>query len=122
MEFLEIAQRKCIRVISNELPRALAESTFSRLKILKFRDIYKLNLGIFMYKYLDMFLQSRSSHRYDTRTGNNRLNPQFKRLSHTQRKYQAPNNWNTISESIREAPSLEAFKRRYKQHLLGSYS
>ena len=57
---LEIAQRKCIRVIS-KLPRAHAEPKFPRLKILKFRDIYKLNLGIIMYKNVDMFLQSRSS-------------------------------------------------------------
>ena len=121
---LEIAQRKCIRVISNELPRAHAEPIFSRLKILKFRDIYKLNLGIIMYKNLDMFLQSRSSHRYGTRSGNNRFNPQFQRLSLTQNQsvmYQAPNNWNTIPESIKEAPSVEVFKKPYKQHLFGCY-
>ena len=33
---LEIAQRKCIRVISNELPRAHAEPIFSHLKIQRY--------------------------------------------------------------------------------------
>ena len=77
-----------------------------------------------MYKNLDMCLQSRSSHRYDARSDNDRFNPKFQKLSLTQNQpvmHQVPNNWNTIPESIKEAPSLEAFKRRYKQHLFGSY-
>ena len=77
-----------------------------------------------MHKNLDIFLKSRYSHRYDTRSGNNRFNQQFQRLSLTQNHsvmYQAPNNWNTIPESIEERPSLETFNRHYKQDLFGSY-
>ena len=114
---LEIDQRKCIRVISIELPRAPAKPIFSRLKESKFRDIYTLNLGIFIYTNLDMFLQSRPSHRYVTRSGNNRFNPKFQRLS----LIQSPNNWNTIPESIKEASSRKAFKSHFKQHLFGNY-
>ena len=36
---LEVAQRRCIRIIANEHPQAHSDPLFLQLKLLKFRDI-----------------------------------------------------------------------------------
>ena len=43
---LEVAQRKCLRVIAGENYFAHSNPIFARLNILKFKDLYKLNLGL----------------------------------------------------------------------------
>ena len=121
---LEIAQKKCVRIIAMESPFAHTNPIFSRFCILKFRDIYKLNLGIYMYKNLNRLSTMISSHNYNTRSGNNSYNPMFQRLTQTQNQsimFQAPNNWNNIPDVIKNATSLPSFKGRYKQFLLSNY-
>ena len=121
---LEIAQRKCIRVVGNQSYFSHTNPIFSRLEILKFKDIYKYNLGIYMYKNLDRFSNRRSLHDHETRSGN-LYDPIFQRLTLTQRQsleYQGPNNWNSIPIYIKVAPSLDIFKNRYKEYLISLYN
>ena len=120
---LEVAQKKCVRIIAMENRLAHSNPLFSRLKILNVRDIYKLNLGAYMYVNLESFSDMMSSHTYNTRSSNHYI-PMRQRLTLTMNqsiKYQAPNNWNTIPDEIKNATSLSSFKRKYKQFLLANY-
>merc|ERR1712126_298991 len=80
---LEVAQKKCVRIIANENPYAHSDPIFSHLKLLKLSDRYKLNLGIYMYKNLDTFSRASDRHNYSTRFGDNNFPPVFQRLTLT---------------------------------------
>ena len=121
---LEVAQKKCVRVVGNQPYFSHTNPIFRRLKILKFKDIYRYNLGIYMYKNLDHFTNRRSLHDHDTRSGNS-YDSVFQRLTLTQRQsleFQAPNNWNSIPIYIRVSPSINIFKNRYKEYLISLYN
>ena len=121
---LEIAQRKCIRVVGNQGVLSHCNPIFYRLKILKFKDLYNLNLGIYMFKHMSDFENNVViTHNYETRNRNAYI-PEFQELTLTQRqsiRHQVPNNWNSIPENIRNSPSLFIFKRKYREYLLSSY-
>ena len=121
---LNVAQKKCIRIISNESPLAHTAPLFARLKMLKFKDIYNFNLGTYMYKNLDKFSGFQTSHSYLTRTGRDRYVPSFQRLTLTRNQsiyFQVPKNWNSIPDDVKNAPSLSSFKNRYKAYLISHY-
>ena len=122
---LEVAQRKCIRVISNVNPLAHSDPLFSQLNLLKFCDVYKLNLGIYMFKYNDRFLASANMHNYSTRFSSTGYLTSFNRLTLTRNQslsFQVPNNWNGIPDNIKNSQSLDVFKREYKKYLISLYS
>ena len=110
---LEVAQRKAVRVVCNENYSAHSNPLFSKLKILKLNDIYKLHLGTFMYKNKEKFSELIVNRPYDTRN-NDQYSPAFQRLDLTQRQsvnFQVPQNWNKIPEQIKNAKSLKSFKK-----------
>ena len=119
---LEVAQRKCVRIINGVHRQSNANPLFANLEILKFNDLYKIQLGIYMYKNIHNFVDSSPNHNYDMR--HSLFYPVFQRLTLTQRQsvaYQAPLNWNSIPLSIRNSQSLKAFKSCYKRHLVSLY-
>ena len=121
---LEVAQRRCIRIIANEHPQAHSDPLFLQLKLLKFRDIYKFNLGTYMYNNIEKFSSNLQSNEYSTRSGNNYYLPTFQRLSLTLNQsilYQAPSNWNNIPQFVKNTPSINSFKKHYKDFLLSEY-
>ena len=102
---LNVAQKKCIRIISNESPLSHTAPLFARLKMLKLKDVYKFNLGVYMYKNLDRFSSFQTSHGYSTRTGRDRYNPSFQRLTLTRNQsiyFQVPDNWNSIPDNVKK--------------------
>ena len=120
---LEIAQRKCIRIISHQLPSSHTNNLFYNLKVLKFTDIYKYNLGVYMYKNINSFLPNLRINHNATRSGNY-YQPIFQRLTITKNqslKYQAPINWEKIPMNIRDHRSINSFKKHFKQHLISAY-
>ena len=119
---LEVAQRKCVRVISRVDRYAHSNPLFANLGILKFSDVYKLHLGIYVYANLDILDAAIPNHTHNTR--NSQLNPVFQRLTLSQRQsvaYQAPKNWNSIPLQIRNCRSLKSFKNSYKKYLISLY-
>lgn len=120
---IEISQRKSLRVICNLPPFAHTNSIFLNLRIFKFNDIYKYNLGIYMYKNMDKFSPNLINHPYATRSGNYHV-PTFQRLTLTQNQsimYQVPLNWLEIPDHVRDRASLNSFKYSYKSFLISSY-
>ena len=121
---IEVAQRKCLRVISNLPPYAHSNPIFSNLHILKFNDIYRYNLGIYMYKHIDQFDSNLYNPPYSTRSGIHH-EPSYQRLTVTQNQsihYQVPSNWLRIPQTIKDQASLNSFKHRYKSFLISNYS
>ena len=123
LKTLEVAQRKCVRVVGNQSYFSHTNPIFSCLKILKFKDIYKYNLGIYMYKNLENFTIRSSLHNYETRSRDS-YDTLFQRLTLTRRQsleFKGPENWNSIPLYIKVAPSLDIFKKSYKEYLVSLY-
>jgi len=120
---LEVAQRKCIRVICCVDQLTTSNPLFSILEILKFRDLYRYHLGIHMYKNPEIGIHSNTIHNYETRSSF--IIPAFQRLVLSQRQsvaFQGPSLWNLIPNDVKEARSLAIFKSRYKKYLILQYS
>ena len=121
---LEVAQRKCIRIIANQPHDAHSNPIFSQLKLLKFSDIYKYNIGTYMFKNLEKFSSHILPNPYSTRSGIYYA-PTNQRLTLTKNqslKFQGPSNWNIIPDDLKNSTSINIFKRKYKKLLLSSYS
>ena len=90
--------------------------------ILKIHDIYKLNIGLYMYHHNSSAHYSRL-HDYETR-GHGDLLPMSARITLTQNSISVvgPNIWNSIPEDIQNSPSYNCFKFRYKKFLLSFYT
>ena len=121
---VEVAQRKCIRVIANVKKSSHTEPLFKKYGILKFKDIYRLNVASYVYLNRQCFMEPNTSHRYNTRSNINDLSPSFQRLTLTQNQsiyFQGPRIWNEIPVCVRESPSLFSFKKSFKKFTLSSY-
>ena len=124
IDCIEIAQRKSLRIIDNQAPFAHSNPIFHDLKMLKFSDIYRYNLGIYMYKNITKFASYFRENQNSTRSGDYYA-PTFQRLTLTQNqsiKYQVPQNWNNIPSLVKNSPSISSFKRNYRTYILSFYS
>ena len=124
LQKLEIAQKKSIRIVANKSPGAHSIPIFSDFKLLKFSDIYKLNLGVYMYKNIDKFYSYIMNNPYSTRSGTYYV-PRNQRLTLTRNQSiisQGPSCWNTIPDTLKNCSSVQSFKRNYKKLLLSHYN
>ena len=100
---------------------AHTDPLFHSNRILKIHDIYKLNVGLYMYdrQHLGQFIRN---HDHNTRNRDDLLPNQVRMTVCEQSLSVAgPNIWNSISAEIRDAPSRNSFKTRYKRHLISGY-
>lgn len=79
---LETAQKKCIRIIAKQQLQAHTNPFFSEMQLLKIKDIYKWNLGIYRFKHRNDFETNNGTH--NTRSRQNYYRPIFQRLTLTQ--------------------------------------
>ena len=120
---LVIAQKKAVRIVANQPPLTHSDPFFSTLQLLKVSDFYIYNIGIYMWKNLDYFIENFRFNYFNTRSGD-RYEPSYQRLTLTFNQSimrQAPINWVNIPDAIKNTPSLNSFKRKYKRHLLSLY-
>ena len=119
---LFILQKRAIRIINNAPFHAHTDPLFFSNNILKIHDIFNLNIGLYMYQHNSSthFLRP---HHYATR-GHDNLIPQFARLTLTLNSISVvgPNTWTSIPEEIRNSPSYNCFKFKYKKFLLSFYA
>ena len=121
---LQIAQKKCIRIIANKHPDARSIPIFSEFRLLKFLDIYKLNLGVYMHKNIDKFSSYIMRNPYSTRSGTYYI-PGNQRLTLTKNQSivsQGPSCWNNMLDSLKNCSSIYSFKKSYKKHLFSLYN
>jgi len=117
-----ILQKRVVRLITSESYLAHTEALFRRTGILKFRDIYKLLLGVAMFEKQRLDTVERASHNYMTRNRSNVL-PAFHRLSQSQKSidFQGPILWNSIPDHIKSCNHVDTFKEMFRNFLLGGY-
>ena len=121
---LEVAQRKCIRIIAGLPPLSHSDPIFCNLRLMKFKDIYKYQLGVYMFKNIGSFESSFRVNPYNTRSGDYYA-PGLHRLTLTQNQsiqYQGPIVWEEIPLAIKQCPSLASFKYNYRSHLISGYN
>ena len=119
---LFLLQKRAIRLICGESFLAHTDPLFSRTNILKFHDIYRYNVALYMFEARHSGIFDRN-HQYSTRTYYD-LVPFQARLTATKNslRVSGPNIWNTIPLEIRNLPTLSIFKNHYKKHLISLYS
>ena len=122
LDRLLLLQKRLVRIISNAPYLAHTDELFLENKILKIHDIYKLNVGLYMYDHWQDGLYDRL-HSYNTRNRED-LNPNRTRLTICRNwiSVAGPNIWNSIPASIQNCPSRNAFKYNYKKMLLSTYA
>ena len=119
---LFLLQKRAVRLICGESFLAHTDPLFSRTNILKFHDIYRLNIALYMFEARHSGIFDRN-HRYSTRSYDD-LVPFQARLTATKNSLRVcgPNIWNSIPLEIRNLPTISIFKNRYKKHLISLYS
>ena len=117
---LVLLQKRAIRILSGANYLADTDPLFALHKILKFDDICKLSIGLYVYDNQDYF--HASNHGYNTRNSSN-LRPGRARLTITKNSIDVmgPNLWNSIPTEIQNSSSREVFKFKYKNYLISSY-
>ena len=116
---LLILQKRIIRIICNESFLAHTSPLFIDLIFLKFPDIYKYNIGTYMYDHPDYRSQFERNHVHNTRNRSD-LRPNRPRLTICENAISVvgPNIWNSIPENIRNCTSRNSFKYNWKKYLL----
>ena len=126
-----ILQKKAVRIITESHYLAHTDPLFSKLTLLKLDDLYKHQLGIYMYKSTkgllpdsmsSMVIPIHNVHDHNLRNQN------VYYIHHVRtncRKFTihctGPKFWNTLPQQLREAVSENQFKRKLKDLLVSKY-
>ena len=125
-------QKKCIRHVKNVSSRAHSEPIFDQLKIIKFQDLFKYNVCIFMNQYRTgnlpssfdgMFSLLRDSEDIGIRDSfyNYKINPpKSKSLNNFPRIVFLPI-WNSLSSIYQSTDSHKHFKNELLKSMLSEY-
>ena len=124
-------QKWAVRTIANSHYRSHTAPLFAKYNILTLADTYKLELGVFMYKYsnnelpgvFDGFFTLRSNiHNYQTRNADKfNLMKNNKTFTDHAIRTAGPILWNSLPNSIKTANSLKHFRKIYKRDLISKY-
>ena len=130
---LFLLQKRAVRIIVNAGYRDHTANLFAKLKNLKFKDLYSLNLGKFMFKYMhnslpdcfsSCFTLTSNIHSHNTRSASRKnIHVCYNRTSLFKNSLiqRGVNYWNSLSESIKKSSSLAIFASKLKQQLLEAY-
>ena len=119
---LEVAQNKAVLNITG---MTSASTSYSDLEILRFSNVYKLRLVLFIFKQLNnngifapLVLQHNWSHSHDTRRGDSLRLP-FSRnsVTHSFCLFQGLRLWNSIPSCFKCVTSLNRCKTSYQKYL-----
>ena len=112
------AQKKAVRNVCGRSLNAHTDELFKMLNTLKFKDLFQLNSGIFMYRYGNNGLPMSFSNMFSPCNVPNRTNS-YKtiksRISFLDQFPLAylPRIWNNLSVSLKNSDSLNIFKNNY---------
>ena len=127
-------QKRAVRIISSAGYRDHTADLFVNLKLLRFKDIYYLNLGKLMYKYtnnalpgcfISCFELTSNIHSYNTRSASSKnIHVCYNRTSLYKNSLiqRGVNYWNGLNESIKKSPSQSIFVGKLKKQLLDTHA
>ena len=131
MDRVLLLQKRAMRLICNTAYRSHTDVLFKENRILKITDLYRLQLGCFMYNveinatpavFKEMFRKNNVIHNYSTRYANDYHLPK-NRTSFANRNFMftGPKLWNSFDRSLKQAQSLNSFKYKLKNVFLDKY-
>ena len=120
-------QKRAVRIITNSSYLSHTKPLFEKFNMLDVHQLYKKELGIFMYKYHNgllprsfdnVFINMKSIHNYDTR-GKDNYRAEVHRLNNGLSL--GPRLWNSLPKEMKEANCLSKFKTGIKEFLKGDH-
>ena len=132
-KLVEPLRNKAVRIINKTGYREHTDPLFAELKVLKFIDLYNLNLGKFMFRYKsgllpssfnDLFILCSSVHTYGTRSaskGDFYTNYNRTSLSKNSLVSRCILFWNNLKPDLKKSPTLKSFSTNLKHYLLKMY-
>ena len=129
LEPLFILQKRAIRIIHNVGYREHTNSLFVQSKITKLYDIVEFQTAQFLYKARNNLLPSHLQKMFHEREGGydlrETLNFKIQRCRTTMKRFCITNNgvrlWNRLSVDLKQCPSINQFKNKYKQMIFTRY-
>ena len=115
-------QKRFVRTLADVSYYEHTNPLFYKYKILKFTDIYKYNVAIYMFE--NRFNDEYSvAHSLNTRNRNNPVS-MYCRLSRSQQsiRFEGPKIWNSLPLNIRNIQSLSTFKVKLKIYFIETYA
>ena len=123
---ISILQKRAIRCVDHASYCDHTKPIFDKYHILTFMQLLELNIGTFMFKYNNNLLPSpfnnyfslSNVHGHNTRTASNvRIESHNTARYSKTTKITAPKIWNKLPLEIKNAKSLQSFKKNYKKLL-----
>ena len=125
-----VLQKKAMRIIAHAPYNAHTNDLFLRFRLLKLDDIYKTQVGTYMFKQLHSlspeplirnYRRNRDVHSYNTRYGGD-IQTLYARTQRAASSFlcYAPSYWSRLSQEIRECHSLRLFQRCHKKYIIQS--
>lgn len=128
---VQTLQNKALKILYNRHPRTDTEALHRELKLLKVKDIQKLNILSFVYKqkhnklppiFNDMFRPFTDIHNHLTRQRQNLHRPPVSlETGDKTMKSQGPELWNKLPRDIQEINSYYGFRKKTKDYLMKDY-
>ena len=121
LEPLVLQQKRIVRIIADAHYLEHTNPLFFKFKLLKFYDIYKFFVSIYMFNKIKSGAYM-VKHSVNTRS-RGMAQPVFQRLTTTQHSidFCGPKVWNELPLHIRNIEKLHTFKKQLKQHLIDQY-
>ncbi len=124
---LVVQQKKIIRTITNSKYNDHTDPLFNRLRLLKVKQLYKLNTAKFMFKASrselptpinNQYKLNASIHTHNTRQINNpHIRYRRTQLASKQITHAAPLIWQNTPNNIKTAKHIKLFIKLYKEYL-----
>jgi len=124
-------QKRAMRIISNSHFRSHSAPIFKNLKVLNVYDMYKIELGVFMYKHFnDQLPQIFNTYfnklidindRYTRNKNDYQLMKHKTAMASRGVRSSGPRLWNTLSPKIKMSINLKQFKKQFKNDLINTY-
>ena len=119
-------QKRAVRIVALKSRSEHTDPLYGKFEILKLEDLYSLNGGVFMYKYLNSRLPESFNGLFKllsepNRTRSFRLEKPKHRHLEKFPKVTLPANWNNLSLEFKTAQSLNSFKSLFKSKCFMTY-
>ena len=123
---IKILQKRAIRTVSDKSRSDHADPLFGKLGMLKFEDLHKLNVGIFMHKYINNKLPISFQNMFKPLSEPNRSKNFLLEKTRLKKiewfpKVIFPRIWNSLSFKLKSAGSLSILKRVMKLETINLY-
>jgi len=128
---IKILQKRAIRIITASDYLTNTSPLFKEMNILKFDDINKAQLAVFMYKFYNnelpislknYFKYVHNYHEHNTRQHKHLYVERYKtRIKSSSVKIAGPKLWNSLDVNIKRSVSCSVFKRRFIKNIINNY-